>query len=62
MPYRYYKEPIVTWIFPRYGIKDGGTMVEVFGENFINFDQNLRCGFGSKEVQGYYVSDIYMIC
>ncbi|MCP3686032.1 MAG: hypothetical protein GY861_25585 [bacterium] len=62
LPYRYYKEPKVIWIFPRYGDKDGGTMVEIFGENFINFDQNLRCGFGSEEAQGYFVSSKYMIC
>ena len=37
-------------------------MVEVFGENFVNFDQNLRCGFGSKESQGYFVNENYMIC
>jgi len=62
MPYRYYKSPKVDWIFPRYGDKDGGTMVEVFGQDFVNFDQNLRCGFGSEEVQGYFVSENYMIC
>jgi hypothetical protein len=62
MPYRYYVEPKITWIYPRYGPKDGGTFVEVFGENFLNFDQNLRCAFGSKEVKAYYVNDNYMIC
>lgn len=62
LPYRYYYEPKVTWIFPRYGDKDGGTMIEVFGENFVNFDQNLRCGFGSEEAPGYYINENYMIC
>lgn len=62
VPFRYYKEPYITWIYPRYGSKDGGTMVEVFGEGFVNFDQNLRCGFGSKEVQGYFINDRYIIC
>ncbi|MFM7854226.1 MAG: hypothetical protein ACKO96_20455 [Flammeovirgaceae bacterium] len=32
------------------------------GENFLNFDQNLRCGFGTSEVKAYYVSPNYIIC
>lgn len=62
LPFRYYKEPLVHWIYPRYGSKDGGTMVEVYGEDFINFDQNIRCGFGSAETQGYYVNENFIIC
>ena len=62
MPYRYYKEPIIDYIYPRYGKKNGGTLVEVYGKNFLNFDQNLRCAFGSIEVKAYYVSNDYMIC
>jgi hypothetical protein len=62
VPFRYYKDPIVYSIKPRYGPKDGGTMVEVYGENFLNFDQNLRCGFGSIEVKAYYVNENYLIC
>jgi hypothetical protein len=42
--------------------KDGGTFVEVFGENFLNSAQNLRCGFGTKEVKAYYVNENYLIC
>lgn len=62
IPYRYYKDPVISWIYPRYGPKDGGTFVEVYGENFLNFDQNLRCGFGTLEVKAYYVSENYLIC
>ena len=62
VPFRYYKEPIINWIYPRYGRKDGGTFVEIFGENFLNFDQNLKCGFGSQESKAYYVSKNYLIC
>lgn len=62
VPFRYYLEPKITWIYPRYGPKNGGTFVEVFGENFLNFDQNLRCGFGSKETKAYFISDTYLIC
>jgi len=62
LPYRYYLEPVIDWIYPRYGPKDGGTFVEVYGKHFLNFDQNLRCAFGSREVKAYYVSNNYMIC
>jgi len=37
--FRYYKDPIITAIYPRYGVKDGNTRVEVWGDNFLNFDQ-----------------------
>ncbi|PCJ22450.1 MAG: hypothetical protein COA94_09105 [Rickettsiales bacterium] len=36
--YRYYKDPKVWAIYPRYGKKNGGTWVQVWGENFLNFD------------------------
>lgn len=62
VPFRYYKEVSISYIYPRYGPKDGGTMVEVFGENFLNFDQNLRCAFGSNEVKAFFVNDHYLIC
>jgi hypothetical protein len=45
--YRYYLPPKISAIYPRYGIKDGNTLVEVWGENFMNFDYQFRCGFGS---------------
>ena len=62
VPFRFYVEPTITWIYPRYGPKDGGTLVEVYGENFLNYDQNLRCAFGSREVKAKYVSDNYITC
>ena len=34
----YYATPTIKSIFPRYGVKDGGTKVEIWGENFKNFD------------------------
>lgn len=49
-PYRYYLPTQVKSIYPRYGPKDGGTFVQVWGENFLNFDDNTRCNFGSKSV------------
>ena len=62
IPYRYYNEPKITYITPRSGPKDGNTKVDVYGEGFLNFDQNLRCGFGSKEVKGIFVSENHIQC
>lgn len=60
--YRYYPDPKVIAIFPRYGKKNGGTFVEVWGQNFLNFDQYLRCGFGPRSVPAYYVDEGYIYC
>ena len=62
IPYRYYKEPKITYISPRSGPKDGNTEVDVYGEGFLNFDQNLRCGFGSKEVKGEFINSNHIKC
>ena len=62
IPYRYYKEPKITYISPRSGPKDGNTKVDVYGTGFLNFDQNLRCGFGSKEVKGIFVNENHIQC
>ena len=62
VPYRYYKEPKIIYISPRSGPKDGNTKVDVYGEGFLNFDQNLRYGFGSKEVKGIFVSENHIQC
>ena len=62
LPYRFYDEPIVEKIFPEAGPQNGGTKVEVFGQNFLNFDQNLRCSFGSREVKATFISDKKLIC
>jgi hypothetical protein len=49
-------------IKPRYGPKDGETLVEIWGENFLNYDENTRCNFGSKSVIAKYYSSTYMTC
>lgn len=61
-PFRYYKPTEVHAIYPRYGPKDGGTVVQVWGANFLNFDDNLRCNFGSKSVVATFKSPNYLIC
>ena len=62
LSYRYYNDVKVWAIYPRYGEKDGGTRVDVWGENFLNFEQFTRCGFGSKTVQAVFVNSNYMYC
>ncbi len=61
-PFQYYVAPKVTAIYPRYGSKDGDTEVQVWGENFLNFAQHTRCGFGSKTTEAHFISSTYMIC
>ena len=61
-PYRYYKPTKVKAIYPPYGPKDGGTIVEVWGENFINFGELTSCNFGSKSVPAHFISSTYMKC
>jgi len=60
--YRYYNDPKVWSIYPRYGLKDGGTRVDVWGENFLNFEEFTRCGFGSITVPANFVNSNYMYC
>jgi hypothetical protein len=62
LSFEYYLPPKVNAIYPRYGVKDGGTMVEIWGENFKNFDHRLRCAFGSKTVKARFVSSSYLVC
>ena len=61
-PFRYYLPTIVNAIYPRYGPKDGGTIVKVWGENFLAFDDDFWCNFGSKSVLAHYVSSTYATC
>jgi hypothetical protein len=49
-------------IYPRYGPKDGQTFVQVWGENFLNFDENTRCNFGSKSVVAHFINSGYITC
>jgi hypothetical protein len=62
VPFQFYEQAIVEKIFPIYGPKNGGTTVTVYGKNFIDFDQYLRCSFGTKEVQAEFISDTMLHC
>lgn len=61
-PFRYYAVPEIHAIYPHYGPKDGGTLVKVWGANFLNFDDNTRCNFGSKSVAVKFYSSTYIEC
>ena len=37
-------------------------MMDILGENFLNFDQTTRCAFGTKTVQATFINSNYMIC
>lgn len=62
LSFRYYPPTRVFAIYPRYGPKDGETVVQVWGENFLNYDENTRCAFGTKSVVATFISSNYMIC
>ncbi len=37
-------------IKPIFGPKDGETLVQVWGENFQDFGEDVTCSFGTKSV------------
>jgi hypothetical protein len=61
-PFRYYEPPTVTSIYPHYGPKDGETLVQVWGTNFLNYGEYLRCNFGSRSVQAHFYNSNYITC
>ena len=60
--YRYYPPSRIHAIYPRYGPKDGDTIVQIWGENYIAFENLTRCAFGSKTVVAVFINSNYMIC
>ena len=60
--FRYYQNAVVKSIYPRYGPKDGNTLVQVWGENFLNYGDLLRCNFGPISVQAVFKSASYVLC
>jgi len=62
LPYRYYNKLHVTGIYPRYGPKDGDTVVQVWGENFIDLGDDFRCNFGTKSTKAHFVDSGYLWC
>ena len=62
VPYRYYEPVRVHSIYPRYGPKDGDTVVQVWGENFLDLGEDFRCNFGSRSTKANYINDGYIWC
>ena len=57
--YRYYASPAVSHVVPSSGPTEGGTVVSVYGRNFIDSD-SLNCRFGNESVvSGRWVSRSY---
>lgn len=62
LPYRYYEPVTVTNIYPRYGPKDGGTVVQVWGSNFLDLGDDFRCNWGTRSTKAYFVSPTFLWC
>lgn len=62
MPYRYYNKLNVLSIMPRYGPKDGDTVVEVWGQNFLDLGDDFRCNFGTKSTKAHYINSGRLWC
>ena len=62
LPYRYYNQVQVTNIYPRYGPKDGDTVVQVWGDNFLDLGDDFRCNFGTRSTKAYFVSNTFLWC
>ena len=58
----YYKASRVTAIKPIHGPKDGGTNIQVWGENFESFGEDTSCSFGTKKVRATVHSSNYITC
>ena len=58
----YYKASRVVAIKPIHGPKDGGTHVQVWGDNFVDFGEDTRCAFGTKSVKAKVHDAGYITC
>jgi hypothetical protein len=61
LTFEYYNDVIVNQIIPRIGPKDGGTVVQVHGQYFKDYE-GIRCTFGTSSVLAQYVSDTQLVC
>lgn len=61
-PYRYYKQVVIEGIYPRYGPKDGDTVVQIWGKNFLDLGDDFRCNFGSRSTKAYFINENYVWC
>ena len=61
-PYRYYNPVHVDAIYPRYGPKDGDTVVQVWGKNFLDLGDDFRCNFGTRSTKANFINENYIWC
>jgi len=62
LPFRYYEPTKITGIYPPYGPRDGDTVIQVWGRNFLDLGDDFRCNFGSRSTKAYYISDENLWC
>jgi len=62
LDFQYYAPPSVDHIVPIYGPMNGRTIITVFGKNFVDYDQYLRCSIGTKSVAAIYLSPTLLYC
>jgi hypothetical protein len=60
--YTYYPKTSIYAFYPRYGPKDGDTPVQVWGDNFFDFGDETRCGFGTKTTRAKVFNSTYIEC
>lgn len=49
-------------MYPRYGPKDGDTVVQVWGKNFLDLGEDFRCNFGTASTKAYFINENYIWC
>lgn len=62
VPFRYYATPTITDIFPKSSPKNGDTVFEVTGDNFVDFGDDFRCNFGTISTKAHYKSKTHLWC
>jgi len=62
LPYRYYPQAEIHRIVPTHGPKDGDTLVQAWGKNFLDLGDDFRCNFGTRSTQAYAPYPTYLYC
>jgi len=62
MAYRYYNKLAVSAIYPRYGPKDGDSVIQVWGQNFLDLGEDFRCNFGVSSTKAHFIDSGYLWC
>ena len=53
---------MVSNIYPRYGPKDGDTVVQVWGKNFLDLGDDFRCNFGTRSTKAHMINKNQIWC